>query len=63
MENRPNSYISNDKINYKRELTKEEQQMIDDWIKLNGKPVLVQLNPEIEKLFNKDNICVIKTIN
>ena len=30
MENRPNSYISNYKINHKRELTKEEQQMIDD---------------------------------
>ena len=63
MENRPNSYISNDKINHKRELTKEEQQMIDDWIKLNGKPVLIQLHQELEKLFNKDKICVIKTIN
>ena len=63
MENRPNSYIPNDKINHKRELTKEEQQMIDDWIKLNGKPVLIQLHQEIEKLFNKDSICIIKTIN
>ena len=63
MNNRPNSYISNDKINYKRELTKKEQKMIDDWIKLNGKPVLIELNPELEKLFNKDKICVVRTIN
>lgn len=63
MWNRPNSYISNDKINHKRELTKKEKKMIDDWIKLNGKPVLIQLNPEIEKLFNKDKICVVNTIN
>ena len=63
MNNRPNSYISNDKINYKRELTKKEQKMIDDWIKLNGKPVLIELNPELEKLFNKDKICVVSTIN
>ena len=63
MNNRPNSYISNDKINYKRELTKKEQKMIDDWIKLNGKPVLIKLNEELEKLFNKDKICVVRTIN
>lgn len=54
--------ISLGRINEKRELTKDEKEMIDNWIKLNGKPIRKELTPEIEKLFKKKDYLCVKTM-
>lgn len=54
--------ISLGRINEKRELTKDEKEMIDNWIKLNGKPTMKELAPEIEKLFKKKDYLCVKTM-
>lgn len=54
--------ISLGKINEKREFTNQEKEMIDSWIKLNGKPIRKELAPEIEKLFKKKDYLCVKTM-